>query len=282
MAVMHNRAPSFNNQGEKNNVHGGIAARRALGRRGLIPSAFICSRHAEDYIQRTLNTAYERPMVAYIDAKGQFNAAAAGEDLSMNTLRARGLATRANALLSQSMDWSSVKIKNVPGSDIVRAEMRDMDMSATNATVLAALEAVMNMDIEGGRAVDRLLAAYGYAGAPVCYADMLTRDLKRVEDNGRMGLGTGADLRYGHGFMSYFARDLMLTIAPHAQRLGLAEYLEPLRLACETGMTEARVLDSQLHSDRDVRRHQREHDARALADTGRSRAMSMNPALKPA
>jgi hypothetical protein len=277
MTVMHNRAPVFDEQGNKSDIHGGIAARRALGRQGLIPAAFTCSRHAEDYIQRTLDTAYERPMIAYIDAKGQFNAAAAGEELTMKTLRERGLATRANALLSQSMDWSSVKIKNVPGSDLVRAEMRDMDMSATNATTLAALNAVMNMDVEGGRAVDRLLAGYGYAGAPVCYADMLAGDLKRVEQHGRRGLGMGADMRYGHGFMSYFARDLMLTIAPHARRLGLEEYLEPLRQACETGMTDAKVLDSLLHTPQDVRRYQREYDSGRLADTRRSLAMGPKP-----
>ena len=277
MTVMHNRAPEFDAQGNKSDVHGGIAARRALGRRGLIPSAFTCSRNAEDFIQRTLDIAYERPMVAYIDAQGQFNAAAAGDNLTMQSLRERGLATRANAQLSQSMDWSSVKIKTVPGTDLIRAEMRDMDMSATNATALAALNAVMNMDVEGGRAVDRLLAGYGYAGGPSCYADMLARDMKRVETNARTGLGTGADMRYGHGFMSRFAQDLMLTIAPHAKRLGLEEYLEPLRHACETGMTDAKMLDSILHTPQDVRRYQRDYDAGRLADTHRNLAMGSKP-----
>lgn len=234
MAALHNRAP----EGDDDTRHGGIAVRRMMGRRGLMPMAFTRSLSAEDYVAKTLETAYERPMMCYIDAQGQFNAAAADEKTTMQTLQAKGLATAANAALSQSMDWHAVKIKTVPGTPVIRAEMRDIDTGADNAKVLAAINALMNMDPECGRDIDSTLAGYGYAGAPVCYADMLARDMKRVEENGDAGI----NIRYGHGFMNYFAREFVGILMRYAPRYGLEEALAPLAAIAETGVTAAQKL----------------------------------------
>lgn len=253
MAMTHNRVPAFHADGTMDPRHGGIVARRELGRRGLVPSAFISSRNAEDYIQRTLDAAYSRPMFCYIDAKGAFNAVAAGQTVTMAALRAEGLATRANAQLTQSMDWTSVKIKTVPGARTIRAEMRDIDTGPGHAAALAAVNALMNMDAECGRAVDSLLAGYGYAGAPLSYADMMIRDLKRVEEAGSAAL----DGRYGHGFMRNFARELMATLAHHARRHGLEEALAPLRAVADGAPTPAQRLAADLGDMGAVRRRQR-------------------------
>lgn len=239
MAALHNRAPETDADGTVSDKHGGIAVRRLMGRRGLIPAAYTRSLTAEEYIQKTLETAYERPMFCYVDAQGQFNAAAQGETVTMKTLAERNLATTVNADLSRSMDWTAVKIKSVPGTETVRAEMRDIDTGADNARVLAATQALLCLDTECARDIDSLLASYGYAGAPVCYIEMLNRDLKRVENNGRVGI----DMRYGHGFMQYFARDFTATLMKHAPKYGLEDALAPLARVVETGMTAAQRLD---------------------------------------
>lgn len=255
MAALHNRAPEFDEKGVKKDSHSGIAQRRALARQGLIPAAFIRSVHAEDYIAKTLETAYDRHMPCYIDINGDFNAAAKGETVTMRTLRDKGLATRSNAQLAQSMEWTSVRMKTVPGTRMMRAEMRDIDAGENNAEVIAAINMLMNMDDECGRAVDSLLAGYGYAGAPVCYADMLARDIKRVEQNGRAGI----DMRYGHGFMQNFAREFVATLDRHARKYGLQDALAPLAAIAETGITAARRMDETLPTPGAVRRNQREY-----------------------
>jgi hypothetical protein len=269
--LLHNRPPAFDRDGVKTGVHTGIAARRGLGARGLISPAFARSRDAADYLRNALADAYRRPMICHIDCRGQFTAAARGETVTMETLRADGRATRANALLALSMDWNSAKIKTIPGTPYMRAEMRDMDTAGHHAASLAIINGLMNMDDECGRAVDSLLAGYGYAGAGPAFSTTLDRDLTRAERQA----GSFMDMPYGGGRMGRFAQDFIATLAPYAARHGVAEDMGPLAHACETGMTEAKALDAILNTPQDVADFQRMYDTALLADPRTSLALRL-------
>ncbi|MBU0800484.1 MAG: hypothetical protein KKA05_05710 [Alphaproteobacteria bacterium] len=271
--LFHNRPPAFYAQGNKIKEHSGIADRALMGNRGLIPASLALSENGESYIKNHLSRVFNRPMFAYVDCRGEFTAAAKGEIITMESLREKGLATRTNALLSQSMDWHSVKMKTIPGTTHMRAEMRDMDMAGHAAASLTIINALMNMDDECGLAVDRLLAGYSYPQAMRAIANTLHLDMKRVQAQGTAFMKQP----YGGGHMDRFAQDFMTTILPYAQKHDLLADIEPLRHACDTGMTEAKALDQLLKTPDDVARYQREYDPELVSNPRRSLALALAP-----
>jgi hypothetical protein len=269
--LFHNRTPSFDAQGRKTGIHGGIAARQTIGHRGLIGSAFMRAGNGEQFLKNYLEDVYRRPMIAYIDARGDFTAAARGQVVTLETLREQGLATQANAQLSQSMDWTSAKVKTIPGTPYMRAEMRDMDSGGHHAASLAIINGLMNMDPDCGRSVDSLLAGYGYSGAGLCYTNKIMEDMDRSLRQADKGMNR----RYGDGFMDRFAQDFYFTLAPYIRKYGLEADAAPLRHACETGMSEALALDRIIRTPQDADRFVRTYKQDLLANPRTSLALTL-------
>lgn len=268
--VMHGRPPSFGRDGRMSRVNTGISARRGLGARGLVAPFYGSSRDAAQYIDQYCRTVYERKMVAFIDLAQQFRAAAHGETMSLARLQERGLATQANALLSQSMDWYSAKMKTIPGTDYMRAELRDMDTGPHQAVSLAVMAALTNMDEDCGARLDDLLARYGYGADPAASAPLLARDLRAAERD-----GYGLARPYGTGRMDEFARAFMALLAPYAARYGVEDAIGPLRHACVSGVSEAAAVARILPDRAAVTAFQRDYDTAVMAVPGRSFARDL-------
>lgn len=239
MTIFHSRTPAFDAAGNKLAVHSGVAARQNIGPRGLIAPAFMRATDGEHFLRNYLEDVQRRTMIAYIDASGDFRAAARGERITLDSLREQGLATLANAQLSQSMDWHSAKVKTIPVSQYMRAELRDIDTGIHHAASMAIVSGLMNLDPECGRRIDSLLAGYGYAAAGMAHLNKMQEDMRNVGKQ----VHDGINRRFGDGFMHYFARDFYNTLEPYIEKYGLTADAAPLRHVCMTGRSEAMVLN---------------------------------------
>lgn len=269
--LFHNRPPAYDEQGVKDTTHSGLAQRAALGPRGLIPPHFAHSRDGESYIRNELSALFKRVMYCYADENGTIHPAAPDEKITLETLRDRGLATRANAQLGAMMTYNAAAMGTIPGTPYMQAELRDIDTAGHAAVSIAVVSALMNLDRECGAAVDSLLAGYGLPDAPLAISNTLHLDLKRAQRDA----GKHMEVSYAAWKAAGFARDFAYVIEKHADRHGVAADLAPLLHACRTGMTEAKALDGLLHSAEDVARYQREYDPALLADPRRSLALTL-------
>lgn len=261
--LFHNRAPQADGE------HGGIAARRALGDRGMIPRAFAQTDNAEAFIMQHLRDVFARPMLCTIDLHGAFTRAAGRPTL--HALAAAGMATRGNVMLAQSMDWHCAKMKPIPGGGGMRAELRDMDISGFAARDMAVMTGLMSLDPACGAAVDSLLAGYGYPAAPRAVACRLHADTTRAMREA----GRGLLLPYGDGRMDWFARDLLAVLRPYALRHGVADGLATLEHAVASGRTVAQLLAARLPDPAAARAFARGYDPALMTDPRRHPALSL-------
>jgi hypothetical protein len=273
MTLFHNRPPRFDEDGKIIAENEAIAQRAALGQRGLVLSHFAHSRDGESFLRGHLSTVFNRAMYAYVDARGDFRAAAPGEDVSLLILKEKGLATRANVALSQSMDWASAKIKTVPGTTQMRAELRDIDTSGHAAVSMAVISMMMNLDPDCGRDMDSLLAGYGYPAAPLAIANRMHLDLKAARMRGTDYL----DLQFGAWNMRGFGRDFGYLIEKYAEKHGVRDVMEPVLYACASGMSEAKALAQILPHPAAVARYQRDYNPELMANPRKSLALSLKP-----
>lgn len=267
--LFNNRAPAFEGTGAKMLRHEGIAARRALGERGLVPADYTRSRSGDEYIDRYFKTVYQRNMFCHADAQGQFTAAA--NPVSLEKLQRQGLATLRNAHVAMQMDWHSCKLRAIGATRALRAEMRDMDTGGHHATSMAAINALMNLDDECGAAMDALLARYGYGAVPADNAAMLKRDIDTVARNVPLYM----NVPYGRGKMKDFARDFIAVIDEYAARRGVDGHITALRHACVNAMPEARALGYTLRTPQAVAHFQRSYDTALFTNPRVSAAMHL-------
>lgn len=271
MTLFHNRPPRFDGRGRIIPEHSGIAQRAGLGRRGLVPPHFAHSHDGESYLHNHLRAVFNRAMYGYVDAAGDFRQAAQGEKITLASLRRQGLATKANAALSLSMDWHAAKMKTIPDTAFMRAELRDIDTSGHAAASMAAIAFMMNLDEECGQAMDGLLAGYGYPAAPLAIANNMHLDLQAARRQATSYL----DLPFGAGTMRHFGRDFAAILRSYAQKYRIADQLEPLFYACESGMSEAKALAQILPDAAAVARYQRDYDPELLANPRTSLALAL-------
>lgn len=261
--ALNTRPPEFNKlSGEKKDIHSGIELRRIMGERGLVPASFYKATDGNSFMGQYYREVYDRPMLCHIDIQDEFHMATAYNAESIRTLKGKGLNTYSNFSLSESFDWFSGKRKAIPGTDFTRFEYRDIDSGLANDVTFTVLSALMTQDPDCGRDVDVLLESYGYGSIPARCAVDLENDLDMVHRNARAYL----DIPYGTGRMDQFAKDFYATIESYARKYGVHHHLMAFSMICETGFTEAKMIDHLCDTKADVVKLQRTMSEDQLAN----------------
>lgn len=232
---------------------------KSLGLYGGIEEAYLSAFDADSYLEAHIRQAADMPMFSYFDHSGDVVPADKLHMPTWNSLRAQGLNTGTNFTMAEcGTFWPDVKLCDIRDKNEVpigkRVEIRMVDRGFWMIPLSKMIQ-----DTEGNRQIRDLLEDYGFDGKP--------------------GLGSAAvikqaqfsALRRGHSFLdvSYgaagntsaprtmhdFAKDLSDVVGKYFAGHELEPYLDGFHHICQTGRTNAKVLQEMYPTLDDAKRY---------------------------
>lgn len=179
----------------------------------------------------------------YYDENAKLTRVPSGDwGVTFNTLKEKGLNTRSNYFLAQSVLWPDVKIaalKDDAGNVYNhRYEARMFGVGLHQHQTALIITAALAMHDDFATRIDDLLARYGFDMHVPSQTLALLHD---AYANARAHNGKFFDIAYGTGRMQDFARDFAAHLEDIADDLGLDEELQPILDICHSGCTDGKI-----------------------------------------
>ncbi|MGH1378502.1 MAG: hypothetical protein ACRBB3_06740 [Alphaproteobacteria bacterium] len=257
--------------------HAGMSLRHnglLEGRGGVMPYVFTAN-SGEEFVASHIDHVMNNPLFMYYDRQGNLTRVPSGDwNVTINSLKNKGLNIASNYYLSQSVMWPDVKIAalkdgagNVNGHRF-EARMFGVGVHQHQTAFIITAGLAFNKNFADG--VDTLLAKYGFVNSNLerSYALLLESYKAAREHNGKF-----FDIAYGTGTMADFAKEFAGLIEILAYEEGLTREVSPILKICRTGCTDGKVNRLLCPSLDDVIAFQRSYNKEIFEDSNKCASM---------
>lgn len=232
-------------EGKSFKGHAGMALRHNgldLGRGGVMPYA-MSAKSGEEFFVRHIEHVFNNPLFMFYNERGVLERVPNGNwDVNFHHLKERGLNTKSNYFLAQSVLWPDVKIaalKDEQGNVYNhRFEARMFGVGLHQHRSALVLTAGLAMHKDFAADVDDLLIRYGFDPSDSAQAAELLDD---AYDAARFHQGKFFDIAYGNGTMREFAKEFADCLENHADDFNLEDAIEPILSICRSGCTDGKI-----------------------------------------
>ncbi len=271
-------------EGKPFSGHAGMSLRHTgllKGRGNIIPYVFD-AQSGDEYIATHINHVMNNPLFMYYDEKGKLTGVPSGDwSVTFNSLRERGLNTRANYYLAQSVLWPDVKIaalRDEKGDVFAhRFEARMFGVGMHQHQTGFIITTALAFHPEFAHKVDELLMRYGFDNHNLAATyDLVQKSYAAARNHD----GKFFDVAYGSGIMADFAKEFADLVEEAADDMGLLEEAEPMLIIARTGCTDGKVNRVLAPSLEDVLAFQRSYDPHIFDNPNQCARMVFEKNLK--
>lgn len=239
-----------------------------LGRGGVMPYA-VTSRTGEEFIARHIDHVFNNPLFMHYNEKGALQRVPSGDwGVTFNRLKERGLNTKSNYFLAQSVIWPDVKIaalKDEKGEVYNhRYEARMFGVGLHQHQTALIITSSLAMHDGFATEIDDLLARYGFDTSK---PKEILALLEEAYSNARNHNGKFFDIAYGNGTMRGFAREFADALENISDDLNLDDELQPILTICRTGCTDGKINRLLFPTLKDVLHFQKTYNTEIFDDS---------------
>ncbi len=268
-------------QGKPCTGHSGMLHRAGLGKRGAVPDYIFTAKDGNAMVRAHIHDVFNNDLYVHYDENGELERIPAGQWLSVEKLRARGLNNMAHYFFSQSVLWPDVKIAGLRDeNDNVynhRFEARMFGVGIHQHQTAQLITAGLAHDQSFANTTDALLEKYGFINA-ASNANRTT--VKNAYEAAKHHDNKFMDIPFGTGQLSDFAKEFAELLEAAYPSGSLREAISPALHICRTGMTDGkanRILFPTLEETID---HQRNFDVSIFDNPNQCAAMLFADRLK--